>query len=61
MGPAFSNNLILLSQRKYYLLKQSSVNLCISVSVRSSQSLFKVSIKMAIALSMGMDGYKLVT
>ena len=67
MGLAFSYNLILFSERKYDLLKQSSVNLCISVSVnfvrvfRSSKTLFKVSIKTVIALSMGLDGYKLMT
>ena len=66
-GPAFSNNLILFSWRKYDLLKQSSVNLCISVSVnfmrvlRSSKSLFKVSIKTIMVLSVRMDWYKLMT
>ena len=67
MGSAFSNNLILFSSRKDDLLKHSSLNLCISVSVnfvrvfRSPKSLFKVSIKTIIALSMGMDRYKSMT
>ena len=39
------------------------VYLCVNFVLlfRSSKSLFKVSIKTVIALSMGMDGYKLVT
>ena len=72
MRLVFSNNLILLLWRKYDLLKQSSVNLCISVSVkfgrvlRSSKSLFRVSIKtvwigMNMNMTMVMNEHNLMT